>query len=113
MVVKQNIAVKVGGTLVTAYSAASSFNTDAIDLSSHKGEWVFQVFRSLSDGTPTCTIQSSLDGTNWDNYDSLMTGFTIPAIKEGSNFLPKYFRVAYTNTGSPTGTITMIFTQVI
>lgn len=113
MAIKQNIAVKVGGSNVVAYTAVSSFNTDAIDLSAYSGAWVLQVFRSLSDGSPTCTIQSSTDGTNWNNYDSLLTGFTIPSLKERDTFLPKYFRVAYTNTGSPTGTVTMYFTQIL
>lgn len=112
MVVKQNIAVRVGGVLVSAYSAASSFNTDAIDMRKYNGGWTFQVSRSASDGTTSVTIQCSQDGTNWVNYSSLSTDVDIPCIIEQSEFKPNYLRIVYTETGSTSGTITMWFTEV-
>lgn len=112
MAIKQKTYFKVSSTDVNAYSATTGFNTDALDLSTYKGAWLFQVSRSASDGTTSCTIQASQNGTDWVSYDPLLTSFSIPAIKERENFYSKYMRVVYSASGSPTGTITMTLVQL-
>jgi len=98
------------GNKIVAYTAVSSFNTLGIDLSDAVDfTWTLQIFRSASDGTPTVTLQCSNDNTNWDNYQLESTSISLPVIFKKSSFEPKYLRVVYTATGSPTGTITMKF----
>lgn len=113
MAVKQKIKVYVSATVVEAYTAVSSFNTDAIDFSKFSGVWNFTATRSLTDGAPTLTVQCSNDGSAWQDYGTTSTGFTLPCRFEDSEFSPNYLRFVYTNTGSPTGTITILLYQVI
>lgn len=113
MAVKQIRYFKVSGSNVNGYSATASFNTDSVNLTTYDGAWLVQVSRSLATGTPRVTIQCSEDGSNWVNYNSLSTSLTIPCVVEQSNYRPNYMRVVYTIGGSPTGTITMWYKQII
>lgn len=112
MGVKQKIKVFVSTTEVSAYTAVSSFNTESIDFTKYSGIWNFTATRSASDGAPTLTVQCSNDGSNWQNYGTTSTGFTLPCRFEDETFTPNYLRFVYTNTGSPTGTITILLYQL-
>ncbi len=99
------------GNEVVGYTATSTFTTVGIDLSDWFGSWSVQISRSASDGSPTATIEVSNDGSNWRTYNDQSTSFNVTngeVIIDG-DFQPRYMRIAYTATGSPTGTITMKF----
>lgn len=94
----------------------ASFNTEPIDMKSFNNGWMVEVFRSLTDGSVRWTLQSSNDLTNWITYDpnndGATTNMTIPEAVMQSVFYPNYIRIAFTISGSPTGTLTAFINKL-
>lgn len=96
---------EAAGNEVIGYTAGSDFNSVAVNLTNFDGKWVFQATRSTTGGNPKITIQCSGDGSNWRSYKNLSTNVPIPEVVIDDEFLPRFFRVAYT-AGGAGGTIT-------
>ena len=98
------IILEVSGVKVLDYDASADFNTDGIRTgTSYK--WAVKFENGTTGGTPTYTIEYSMDGVNWHSLENTIdspidTGF----IK--SYLGAPHFRVAYKANGA-TGTLSL------
>lgn len=111
MAKKSSNTFYVSSTAVTAYSGASDFNTDAMDLSKFQGAYVLYLYSDHSSGTPTATVQVSYDGTTWFDYRAETTTVSLPISISDDEFLPKYARIVYV-ANSSNGNVTFKFDPV-
>lgn len=70
--------------------------------------WEVQIAKSGADGNPLITLETSLDGVNWDKYHTCSTDYELTDVSVSfydQVFPSKYFRVCVTANGVTTGTI--------
>jgi len=107
----------------------ATFTTDAMDVTNYTGAFLIQVVRTLSDGTATFIVEASNDNTVWGKYipiidsggrgetsktqdyypkavaSTIAISTTKEAHAQDQICLPRYLRLAFTISGSPTGNI--------
>ena len=90
----------VSSVIVDGYTGAGDFNTDEIDLKAFNGDWVLYLFSTHTVGSPSISIQSSPDNTNWVDYDAKSINIIIPNSIINNSFIPRYMRIVYTANSS-------------
>lgn len=111
----------------------ANFTTDEVDMSTFPGPFIIQVNRTVADGTVEYCMQFSNDLVNWSQYSPkaqltkavplinqdyypegntslkfpIGTGATLFSYIQDQSCIPKYLRLLFVSSGSPTGTLTI------
>ena len=94
----------ISGVDIDTHDASVGFTSDAVEFTTTKS-WAVQITDyNITPGTPTLSLEVSLDGSTWSEYKSLSTDIDITDTANRVIFdeiMPfKYLRAVYVSGGS-------------